>query len=427
MKKEGGILDNLYKWLSGIVTVGEGIGVFLDNPYIRIAAFIVLVFAIVISWIVKGHKINYLTSQKARKLNNWDERYADIKQKLLENELSDIERRDMQQEESRLWQEKNEINKKLYKQEAAIIQENQKRIRVYGAAIAILLIVNMLGPIYAHAKEWIGNLQNEVGQGTEGAGECEGRESVPVEDEVADNLNGEEKDIQEDYDEPEDIGSGATIVYGMTFYLDAPTLEWIPTPEMETAVFYVDQDNKNIQAIVRQHIEDILGQKLQDTYNGYLSQAEECLADDASQMEGDFDDSREMVKHYAAENNYEEWRKNLKHSADLDDIIEKRNKLWESGKRNGTIALLLANNFQDYALEYQNQGKSGYTILSYYIESIIWSELALSYEGTDKTKIFNYIKARYWDMATCQAIPEEYRNNAKAIYLEMGEYEDYIK
>lgn len=53
--------------------------------------------------------------------------------------------------------------------------------------------------------------------------------------------------------------------------------------------------------------------------------------------------------------------------------------------------------------------------------------MELSYEGTDKEEVFEYIKARYWDIATCSAIPEEYRNNAEAIYREMGKYEDYIK
>lgn len=213
----------------------------------------------------------------------------------------------------------------------------------------------------------------------------------------------------------------------MSFYIDDPTLEMIPTPEMIEAVFYVNEGDMNIQAIVKQHIQDLLDKKLKDTYNGCLSPAEERLADEASKLETAFDDSRKMVKYYAAENNYAKWREMLRHSTDLDEIIEKRLRLWKSQKRNGTIALLLANNYQDYALEYQNQNKSGYTILSYYMETIIWSELELGYEGTDKEEVFKYIKARYWDIATCQAISEEYRNNAEAIYRAMGKYEDYIK
>lgn len=428
MKEKGGILGNLLRWLSNISIAVEGIGILLDMLFIRIIAFTVLVFVIIVSELVSVRQKQSLTSRRASKLKHWEKYYANVKQELLEEELSEVERREKQQEEVDLLQEKAEITDKYCKQENDRIKENSKRRHTYVIAFAILFVLNMR-PMYAQAKEWINNMfQNKPEQGTIAAVKSEDGEIIPQGDEAAYGLDKEEEqNLQENYDESEDQVSSSIILHGMTFYLDDPTLEWIPTPEMEAAVFYVDQDDIDIQMIVKQHMRDILDKNLQDTYNGCLSPVEEQMAAEASRQETIFDDSRDRVKHYAAENNYAEWRRELRHSADLDAIMGNRYKLWDAGKCNGTIALLIANNCQDYALEYQKQGKSGYTILSYYIESIKWSELALSYEGTDKEKIFNYIKARYWDIATCQAIPEGYRNIARAIYLEMGEYEDYIK
>ena len=309
-------------------------------------------------------------------------------------------------------------------EEAAIMQESKKRLLTYAAALGLLMVVNA-EPIYTYAVSLI---QNASEQGTTKNDGKEDEESAQVEGKTADDSEGKgEKDVQEGSDKSNDLESSGVIVYGMTFYLDEPAQELVPTPEMEAAVFYVEVDDININDIVKQFIQNLMDKNLKDTYNGCLSQGEERLADGAAKHETFFDESRENVKYFAAEDNYEEWKKELMHSAYLDDIIEDRLELWDSGKCNGTIASLLANNYQDYALEYQNQGKSGYTILFYYMKTIIWSELALSYEGADREKIFNYIKERYWDIVTCQAIPKEYQNKAKAIYLEMGKYEDYIK
>lgn len=115
------------------------------------------------------------------------------------------------------------------------------------------------------------------------------------------------------------------------------------------------------------------------------------------------------------------------HSSELEDIIQKRLALWESGRRNSNIAFLLANNYQTYALEFQNQGGNPNTKLYYYLEAIAWSEKALSYEWANSKTIFNYIKARYKDIADLQDIPESTREAAQAIYDAMGEYSDYVK
>lgn len=428
MKKEGGILSNVYIWVSVIVTVGDFIGRCSNNRYICIGAWVVLVCLSIESLVKKYRNMQCLREKRVRKLKHLDKRITNIKKEMLNKDISEIERVKMQEEEVNLLDEKEEAKDEYYKEKVAIIQESKKRLYTYGIAFLILLVIYVFPLIYTNVKEMASMGQGEFEQGVNGGMDNEDVETVQKEDTLADGSEGkDEADIQKEYDESEDSGSIGSIVYGMSFYLDDPTLVWIPTPEMIEAVFYVNEDPGNIQAIVKQHVQNLLNKNLKDTYNGCLSSAEERLADDAAKQETNFDNSREMVKHYAAESNYAKWREKLRHSTDLDDIIEKRLRLWKSQKRNGTLASLLANNYQDYALEYQNQYKSGYTILSYYMETIIWSELELSYEGTDKEEVFNYIKARYWDIVTCQAIPEEYRNNAEAIYREMGKYEDYIK
>ena len=424
MEKEGGTLNKVYIWLSVIVTVEDGIGRFLGHTYMCIGAAVALVLLTICSLAIKCNKIKKLKRKNEKKLLRLEERHACVERELLEEELTEIERKDKERDGAALLQDIAAAKRRYFTEEAVIIKESKKRLLAYGAAFALLLVVNA-EPIYTYA---INLTQNVSEQGTTKDDEKEDEKSAQVENKTTDNSEGEgEKDVQEGKDKSDDLGCSGVIVYGMTFYLDDPTREWIPTPEMEEAVFYVDKDNIDIHDIVKQHMQNLIDKNLKDTYNGCLSPGEERLAASAAERETIFDNSREMVKQYAAEGNYTEWKKELRHSAYLDDIIKDRNELWDSGKRNSTLASLQANTDQDYALEYQNQGKSGYTILSYYLETIRWSELALSYEGADKKKIFNYIKARYWDIATCQAIPQKYRDNAEAIYLEMGEYEDYIK
>lgn len=429
MKKEGGILSNVYIWVSVIVTVGDFIGYFSNNIYVRIGASAVLVCFSIGSLEIKNRKLQCLREQKARKMKRLDKEITNIKKAMLNKDISEIERDEIQEEEVNLLNEKTETEDRYCRKETEIKHENKKRIHTCGIAFLILSVLNVVAPlIYPSQKEMTSMSQGEAEQGVYGGRDNEICEKLQKEDKLADGPEGKDEiDLQEEYDESKESESKGNIVYGMSFYLDDPTLESIPTPEMIEAVFYVNEDNRNRQAIVNQHMQNLLDQNLKDTYNGCLSPAEERLADEASTQETDFDDSRKLVRQYAAENNYAGWREKLRHSTDLDEIIEKRLRLWKSKKRNGTIASLLANNYQDYALEYQNQNKSGYTILSYYMEAIIWSELVLSYEGTDKEEVFKYLKARYWDIATCQAIPEKYRNHAEAIYCEMGQYEDYIK
>lgn len=426
MKREGEFSEYIFSFLDGIVVVADFIGHCKNNIPFCIGMYFALGIMILVRGARAHHKMKCLKEQEERNLARWSKRYANIKREMANTELLEDERSELLNEEADILNKIAEAKDKYFKMGHEIRRKNRIG-RWISTAILLLLTLLNIPSFYAYAKERIETRNKDVVQGAEGDAEHDGEESPQGGTTLAENQKTEGETGISENDESGGPENSEFIIDGMTFYLDDPTLEWVPTPEMVAAVFYVNEDSLNIAAIVKQHMEELLNKNLKDTYNGYLSSAEESLADEASKQETDFDEKRDFVKKYAAENNYAKWRENLTHSTDLDNIIEKRLKLWESQKRNGTIASLIANNYQDYALEYQRQNRSGHTILSYYIETIIWSELALSYEGTDKEAVFKYIKGRYWDIVTCKAIPEEYRNNAYIIYLEMGQYEDYIK
>ena len=191
--------------------------------------------------------------------------------------------------------------------------------------------------------------------------------------------------------------------------------------------FYIRDEDFDHRKTVQEHMRCIMRQDNEDTFTYAASISEQRSSAVASMKEELFRDSIKNVKHYAAEGNSIKWRETLMHSSELEDIIEMRLALWNSNRRNSDIAFLLANNYQEYALEYQHQERSADTVLYYYVESIIWSERALSYEQADKGKIFKYIKGRYKDIADYAYAPDSIRKVALAIYNSMGKYSDYIK
>lgn len=426
MKKKGGVLNNVYLAMSVIGTAVEVVGKIIDNMKLCIGVGIVLVGLVIGSLVISYYKLQYLREQKESKLKRLDKRLADTKKAMLDKALSADMRDELQNEEAEYLSQRAETEDQYYVKKTEVRKRNKERLCTCGIAFAIIITANMHS-ISTYAKEYIDMIKNELTQAADGTVDHDEEGSQTDDITVSSSEEEDEKDIQERPNESEDAESIGSMVQGMSFYLDNPTLEWIPTPEMEAAIFYVPMNHPDIQNIVKLHVDQLLKTNLEDTYNDCLSSAEERLASDASKLETDFDNSRKLAKQYAAENNPTKWKEALRHSTDLDEIIDNRLELWKSNKRNGTLASLIANNYQDYALEYQNQKKSGYTILSYYIKTIIWAESELCYEDTNKKETFEYLKARYWDIATCQAIPEQYRDNAEAIYLEMGDYEDYMK
>lgn len=234
----------------------------------------------------------------------------------------------------------------------------------------------------------------------------------------------ETADIVDEDEYMREYNSNDEIIEGMSFYLENPDIiKDIPLEE-ERVIFYITQD-EDINAKIKNHVQQLLDADKVDTFSNNLSLEEAADVNDASCRETEFDIAKEAAKTYAKNNNYIMWKNSLMSSSKLDEILELRLSVWNSDKCGEEIASLIANNYQDYALEYQNQGKNGYTILYYYMQTIKWSEYALSYESRQERKHFYYIKGRYFDIMNCLSIPKEYRDSAELIYNAMGEYEDY--
>lgn len=424
MKKEGGIAKKVYRLLTGIIFIGDFVGLLVGNVIIRNIAIAGLILITIVALAVKYVQLIYLNQCNDHRKRGINKRRREVRRALQDVAPAGEEHNYLQKKEWSLQDEKDSLEEWYEEEKSKLIK---KSVETFVTSLIVLILILCIEPIYTQAKELINVIFNGSDEKSEVSADQDETNYDTKEDDEDDFKGEDAGDVMEYVEEPVHPKRNEVIIAGMTFYLDDFTLKWIPTPEMEATVFYVEPDSLDINSTVTSHVEYYLNLNLEDTYNGQITPEEESLAMGASAREDIFDDSRKKVKEYAAENKYEEWRDEMMHSSYLDDIISDRLKIWNEGKENGTMASLLANNYQDYALEYQNQGGNGYTILSYYMESIIWSERALSYEDAVKKEIFNYIKARYWDIVTCQDIPEKYRNEADAIYQEMGEYEDYIE
>ena len=101
----------------------------------------------------------------------------------------------------------------------------------------------------------------------------------------------------------------------------------------------------------------------------------------------------------------------------LDEVIDGRKELLESHP-NPTLAWLLANNMQTYALNYLHQTYNGESILYFYMQSIKYAEKSLEFEMDSKMKFnrIEYIQSRYKDIADCETIDLDIRDRAREIY-----------
>lgn len=119
---------------------------------------------------------------------------------------------------------------------------------------------------------------------------------------------------------------------------------------------------------------------------------------------------------------YEEWSKEAPHSSELDEIIAGRELLGISrvgdGQGNFEIWWNLANDYQKYATEFEEQTENEEAILYYYSMSIYSCIEALQYDiGSEEQRmILNYMRGRYEDLCYYKStIPIEYKKRAKQI------------
>ena len=102
----------------------------------------------------------------------------------------------------------------------------------------------------------------------------------------------------------------------------------------------------------------------------------------------------------------------------LDEVISGRKELLATYP-NGTLAWLLANHMQTYALNYDNQTSAKRSILYFYMKSIEYTQMSLEFEIKREIKYnrIRYLHARYKDIAESEKIDEGIRLHAYEIYI----------
>ena len=123
---------------------------------------------------------------------------------------------------------------------------------------------------------------------------------------------------------------------------------------------------------------------------------------------------------YYAEKEKDLYNNSLKYvSSDLlDEIIDGREELMKMYP-NGTLAWILANHKQKYALNYEEQTDNEKSILYFYMASIKDTQKSLEFAMDSKTKMerIKYLQARYKDIAECSHINESICLLANLSYL----------
>ncbi|KAI4445141.1 hypothetical protein C823_007648 [Eubacterium plexicaudatum ASF492] len=106
-------------------------------------------------------------------------------------------------------------------------------------------------------------------------------------------------------------------------------------------------------------------------------------------------------------------------SSDLwEEIISGRKELFKSHP-NGSLAWLLANQMQTYALNYLKQTNNGDSVVYFYLESIKNTQDSLEFDMDIKIKHkrIKYLQSRYKDIAECEIINEDIQLKASKVYI----------
>ena len=106
----------------------------------------------------------------------------------------------------------------------------------------------------------------------------------------------------------------------------------------------------------------------------------------------------------------------------LDEVIDGREELMDSNP-NGTLAWILANHNQTYALNYLHQTESARSVLFLYMKSIFNTQKSLEFEMSSEAKNerINYMKGRYKDISECTLLDDSIRLRALEIFVIMDE------
>lgn len=206
-------------------------------------------------------------------------------------------------------------------------------------------------------------------------------------------------------------------------------------------IFYITSaENEDKIDAVEQHLAGLSDEKrINRSYE--WTKVESSIIDETSKSEALFDDKKKEAQIYESNDNYEGWSYAIPSSDKLDKIIYNRKTFWSENPQedrcNSEVAFLVANDYQEYALEYEKQKGRFKTVIYYYGVSIIWTERALTYEDVTPADIevyCDYILARYKDISDFilknrDKIPEdeiifynEVQSKAKEMYDAMSSY-----
>lgn len=196
----------------------------------------------------------------------------------------------------------------------------------------------------------------------------------------------------------------------------------IPSLEEQDAekvfyVLYLDGEN-----VVINHVDNLMaGDKISGTWK--QTEEEEGDIAQASVKEKDFRENVETAKSNKEKRKMEEWQNTVPDICDYKtNVIKTRTDVIDSGKADGKICFLAANDHQYLGDEYKNQNKEYEAVIYYWGQSIIYTEEALMYADIPeelRDKYYNYLKARYKDIADyIDQVWDQIEEGDKEVYRE---------
>lgn len=178
------------------------------------------------------------------------------------------------------------------------------------------------------------------------------------------------------------------------------------------------EKDKEIKKVLKiNDLKQWLNENQKENYSGYNKIPNEFgrTFSEYALMESEFGEEIEKNKNIEY---LDEWKMKAPVSTTLDEIIEGKRAVARTLQKNELdnyfVWWSLANDCQNYAIEYMNQTDKGEKITFYYLKSIYYCLQALEFQNDEEVSemIRNYVKERYRELLTINGIEEEYRKFA---------------
>ena len=203
------------------------------------------------------------------------------------------------------------------------------------------------------------------------------------------------------------------------FILDDADGEYGIPDDIDEMIFFWGIYEEELDELVKKFVVNLIDMKKSNVEVSNLISKDGKTVWDYQNAEKRFENRISETKDIST---YEEWSKKAPHSSELDEIIAGRELLGKSrvedGQGNFEIWWNLANIYQKYATEFEEQTENEEAILYYYSMSIYSCIEALQYDidSEEKSKILNYMRGRYEDLCYYKStIPIEYKKRAEQI------------